>query len=150
MILTHWSRKPLGELHSVEPAYRDGVATPHAKPRGFWLSDESGDDGWSQWCESGQYNLGQHRTEFDVDLTHIRHLSGEADLIAFTSEFGEEGRYGPAINWPAVGATFKGVVVTPYVWSQRLTLDWYYTWDCASGVFWDVSCLRRLSASRAA
>jgi hypothetical protein len=36
------------------------------------------------------------------------------------------------------------LLITPYIWSCRLDFNWYYTWDCASGCFWDVSCLHRI------
>lgn len=36
----------------------------------------------------------------------------------------------------------------PTIWQLRLDLDWYYTWDCASGVFWDVSCLELVDTGK--
>lgn len=153
MILRHWSEQPLGPLRSVVADYRDGRPSIYGKPNGFWLSDESTDDGWSHWCRSEDFGDRRLRYyhDFDADLTDVLHMSTAGELVSFTKKYkNHKPGYGAPIDWPRVGQKFKGVLITPYVYSCRLAFSWYYTWDCASGVFWDTSCLTEIKRGRAA
>jgi hypothetical protein len=40
---------------------------------------------------------------------------------------------------------YQGLFITPYIPVCRLSMacNWYYTWDCASGVIWDLSCIEK-------
>lgn len=155
MILRHWSEKPLGPLHSVVADYRDGSPSIYGKPNGFWLSDESTDWGWSHWCKSEDWGL-RHLSyyhDFEADMTDVLHMSTAGELRSFTKEYGNYETdmatwYGTPIDWPRVGRKFKGVLITPYVFACRTELDWYNVWDCASGVFWDTSCLTEIKRGR--
>ncbi|NNW55468.1 MULTISPECIES: hypothetical protein [unclassified Roseobacter] len=147
--LTHWSFKPLEPLRSVTNDYSDRVRGPFKKPNGFWLSDETDDMSWSNWCEMEEFNRGNIRTDFEVDLTNVLHLSSYLDISDFDNEYNRRRADGlsDGIDWPAVGQKFSGLLITPYNWEARLKFNWYYTWDCASGVFWNTSCLTRLKTS---
>ena len=141
--LTHWSFKPLGPLRSVTCDYWNGVSGPFRKPNGFWLSDETDAMSWSNWCKMEEFNRGNIRTDFEVDLTNVLHLSSYLDIIDFDHEYNVV----DGIEWPAVGQKFSGLLITPYNWDARLKFNWYYTWDCASGAFWNTSCLTPLETS---
>lgn len=150
MRLRHWSAIPLGEIRSVQPGHRDGIPSSSGKPVGLWLSDDSGDDGWKAWCEAEDFrpNGFAHHADFDVDLTAVKHLKSEDEILEFSTEFtlkNPKERYQrKAIDWPLVGTQYKGILITPYCYELRFDLMWYYSWDCASGCFWDVSCLERV------
>ena len=149
MRLRHWHAAPLGELRNADPSQR-GVGA--YKPAGLWLSDESAEISWSEWCRNEQFGIGSMWTDFDVDMADVLHISTERGLRKFTDIFGIQQelsqRYSRIeIDWSTVGARYKGLLITPYIWSCRLDLDWYYGWDCASGVFWDVSCLTLIERS---
>lgn len=45
------------------------------------------------------------------------------------------------LDWPAVVSLYQGIVITPYQWSLRHKLTWYYGWDCASACVWDLSAV---------
>lgn len=41
------------------------------------------------------------------------------------------------MDWPAVQKRYAGLVVAPYL-HERRHVRWYYGWDVASGVLWDL------------
>lgn len=115
--------------------------------------EEDGIDGWMTWCEAndyGSYGRSHFATEFrfrkDADVLLI---STEDELLAFTSEFRSNFPSTSFIDWVAVAARYRGIVIAPYQWSLRLDrrCGWYYSWDVASACVWDVSCLERIDAS---
>jgi len=147
MKLTHWSKDDLGEVYSVTPGFVRDRPSPFGKPKGFWLSDESDEGSWSAWCAAEGFPRGDVRTDFFVTLDDVLHLKDTVGLLWFTDTYG---RWEDGIDWPRVGRDFKGILITPYNWDMRLELDWYYGWDCASGCFWDVSCLTKSDVAKAA
>lgn len=138
MILRHYSSEPLrqADLRSVPLKNSERLV---GKPTGLWLSDESGDPSWSQWCEDNDFEFGQFWTDFEVDLTDVKHLETPFDILSVPTK--------PKtmfVEWEPLLKGYKGLLITPYQWSVRLDVLWYYGWDCASGVFWDVSCLKEV------
>ena len=162
-ILSHYSKTP-------DKGFRLDYPTPldnDHKPGGLWLSDDS-EYGWSQLVQDLVRNgssgwedgneLLQHRYDFVIDPTQLNQiltLSMSEDLRRFASIYGEasmrgcavDGKlgYGRHIEWSRVKCDYKGVLITPYQWdlSHRNgdpEFHWY-RFDCASGCFWDISCL---------
>lgn len=41
------------------------------------------------------------------------------------------------MDWPAMQKAYAGLVVAPYLYERR-HVRWYYGWDVASGVLWDL------------
>lgn len=138
MKLIHWSKNPLTVLHTN---YRPA---PFLKPQGFWLSDED-DYGWREWCESENFPLGCWQTEFLLKQDHnVLVITAEKELQSFSEEYEISGLFGDSalfkgneIDWRRVRRTWDGLIITPYQWSCRHDLFWYYGWDCASGVIWN-------------
>lgn len=91
------------------------------------------------------------RPEQSTQILAIRSLR---DLYWFTEEFKEESprpcvvdavaSFGVHIDWKTVKGIYKGILITPYHTGARETdpvrFHWY-RFDCASGCFWDTSCL---------
>ena len=134
--LLHYSAKPL----QFDPA-RKYPDDDHWKPRGLWLSVE-GEQDWREWCESESFG----------DLTH----ASEAKLIAnpnvliidtigklddFNKQYGGDDDRTRSISWRPVKAAYDGIIIAPYRWERRLDLMWYYGWDCASGVIWNLRAI---------
>lgn len=140
---------------------------PGPKPWGFWLSNERG-EGWKQWCRSESFRPRSLAYEYYVKLTgkeRILYLRSARDIDKFTAEYkadSEQNRWsdkydrdnpspyrdGPTvfeIDWARVAEKYQGIIITPYVWSRRLTTQtmWYYGWDCASGCIWDAAAISR-------
>ena len=41
-----------------------------------------------------------------------------------------------SINWPKVAQDYAGIEICPYRSDKRMSSDWYYGWDVASGCVW--------------
>ena len=163
-MLTHYSRDPIQVFSNA--LHRDD--NDH-KPGGLWLSDES-DYGWSA-VVSAQLRLGtrgwedgdellRYRYDFSIDpkqLGRILLLRTPDDLRRFTSDYREasprecvdDGKpgFGLHIEWHRVKSDYKGILITPYqpelsYRNGNPDFHWY-RFDCASGCFWDITCLGR-------
>ncbi len=138
------------------------------KPGGLWLSDDS-DYGWYQfvldqlhsgsreWADGKE--ILQHKYDFMIDLRQLDTvlvLRTPDALRTFILNYQEplprecqgesELGYGWHIEWHRVKTDYKGILITPYQpgLSYRCgdpDFHWY-RFDCASGCFWDVTCLR--------
>lgn len=147
--LAHYSAEPVTAIRSVEQLER-----PHFKPAGFWLSVDGNEDGWKEWCEGEEWGLERLACVHDVKLTpqaNIFHLKSAADIDAFDVRFrspiARDFSYF-MIDWRSVAATYQGIIIAPYIWERRLSLDganWYYAWDCASGCIWDASAIESIT-----
>ncbi len=108
------------------------------KPNGLWYAcgDEwkqfSIDAGWSQ-----KYN---HLYELQINHYEILFIKSDKDFERFESMYGVRGEL-PSFNelhidWPKVASHYAGIEICPYRWEKRMTADWYYPWDIASGCIW--------------
>lgn len=142
-VMRHWSEEPLKEIYNTEDVNNSLI---DSKPAGFWLSDESANISWKKWCIAEEYRLSRlsHWTDFFVDLTDVLLIENKSKLLDFHEKFRK--RRKNIINWKRLSKKYKGIIITPYLNECRFdkVVDWYYTWDVASGVFWDVSCLDRI------
>ncbi len=144
--LWHYTRDPL----VVEPrAYEQPEPREYGKPDGFWISAEGKDD-WPSWCEGEQFRLETLAHRAPVSLNDganvLRLTPGMIDR--FDSDFGvewpwcENGRWiARGIDWRAVADRYDGIIIAPYAWCFRLTMNWYYPWDCASGCIWNLDAI---------
>lgn len=115
------------------------------KPKGFWYSV---DRDWERWCTGdmpewldgtfvhnvtlGAENMAFIRTIPELDAFHLKFRAPRPH----STFWGEPLYY---IDWPAVAAQYDGIEIAPYQWEYRLNgpiSEWYYPWDCASGVIW--------------
>ena len=161
-MLSHYSKEPIevfsNALHRGDNEH---------KPGGLWLSDES-DYGWSafvlaqlqsgssDWADGNE--LLRYRYDLVIDssqLDRVLLLKTPEELRRFTSAYREpsprgcvvDGKPGSGlhIEWHRVKSDYKGVLITPYqpALSHRNgnpDFHWY-RFDCASGCFWDITCL---------
>lgn len=153
----HYSRErfTFDLSYEYEPP-RAGVFT---KPAGFWVSVE-GEDDWPAFCREG-LPPGRCAHAYEVSLAsaaNILWLRTPEELDRFTESFGFvsefEARMGArwphsqpsrSIDWQAVAGEYDGIIIPTYQWSRRNTLDWYYTWDCASGCVWNLDVIGLLT-----
>lgn len=134
--------------YSLEPIYaplrsKSNIGVHHRKPTGFWLSDDDAEMNWKVWCQENEFALNRliYSVEFQlVDNHNVLIIdSGEA-LVMFHKQYAVDDYH---IDWEAVSREYQGIIITPYLYQYRLdmTINWYYTWDCASGCIWDVSAI---------
>lgn len=147
--LIHYSTQPLTQVLDAE---QTGPAD--YKPNGLWFSVGDGDDGWRAWCESEMPEWIKGRVATEITLSpdaKMLWISGERGLDKFTAEYGVTPPWGPGphycvIDWHKIAASHHGIIISPYIWSRRLTphTSWYYGWDCASGVIWSAEAVEDL------
>lgn len=149
MTLVHYTSEPL----EFDPSrtYEQYAPRTYGKPVGFWVS-VVGEDDWATFVTG---NMNSDR------LTHTQRvtLSTEANVLRINSayeldvfakhnavETDYERRYAKSykawpIDWRAVAEKYDGIIIAPYQWSRRMTCDWYYGWDCASGCIWNLGAI---------
>lgn len=143
-----WSFNPERSYHT---------ALANGKPDGLWVS-VLGEDDWPSWCRSEQWGLDRLASEHEVVLAagaNILHVQGPLELNSFHDRFSVERaetygflprREDYLIDWSAVKAEFDGIIIAPYIWSQRLRgPSWYYAWDCASGCIWNLGAIESVT-----
>ena len=150
MLLRHYSAEPLGAIRST-----DQNGHRRFKPVGLWVSEDSTEYGWRDWCEGEQWGLARLKYASDIVLrpdAAILILSTPLMIEDFTREYGKqepfkfEGRSIPnctQVFWERVAEKYQGIIIAPYCWELRLEagFDWYYGWDCASGCIWDADAI---------
>lgn len=116
----------------------------HWKPCGLWVSVE-GEADWPSWCQGEEWGTESlaHVTEVTLEPdANILLLDSHDMLAAFDRRYGNGDQHDcRSIRWSEVRALYGGVIIAPYQWSLRLELMWYYGWDCASGVIWNLSAV---------
>jgi hypothetical protein len=129
-------------------SYR-GCVTDFSKPPGFWFTDTTKNN-WSWWCKTEQYPLGS--IEHQVQLkpkTKLLTITSKQSLLEFNEQYKKQildRVYG--INWQQVIDEYDGIYISPYIWSLRLDLLWYYGWDCASGVIWNLNMIQSVTPTK--
>ena len=151
MKLSHYSSHPI-----LLPESREQTGRRSDKPDGLWVSVD-GDDDWPAWCLSENYEDTNAQYHFAVTLAddaRILKLGSVGDLHAFTAQYADPDKqiYGVdwAIDWRRVSNEYQGIIIAPYQWPARLTVSWYYGWDCASGCIWDASAFTAVELVREA
>ena len=154
--LEHYRETPLDfdphRLYLQEPPYS------YHKPRGFWVSVK-GEDDWPDWCICNEFRPHCLAHCYEVTLcpkANVHLIDNSADLLAFHGTYsvlddfaakycsrpGDHDLFGnrmQAIDWRKVASDYDGIIIAPYIWSQRLLgPHWYYGWDCASGCIWNL------------
>ena len=153
---THYTGKPFKLDRSREYKFKDETwrQTPHTKPPGLWLSDDS-DYGWNDWANFWDFYPEERAVKYHVeaDMENICLINSLSLFDKFAELYLRPSDWGTVlatdmkvINWPAVMRTYKGIVISPYFHERRLDFNnlWYYGWDCASGVIWDLTAIKSM------
>ena len=77
-----------------------------------------------------------------ADLAQFTESYGEANPRPCADEWKSSSGFGVHINWQEVKKDFRGILVSPFhpKVKEQEKYHWY-TFDCASGCFWNTSCL---------
>lgn len=137
MRLLHYTATPF----EFDPAKK--YLDDHWKPRGLWVSVE-GEHDWKDWCEGESWGLERMHCASKVVLkpnANVLLVDTQDKLDAFNAEFGDNDDSCRSIAWEKVKALYDGVIIAPYQWERRFNYMWYYGWDCASGVIWNLSAI---------
>jgi len=123
--------------------------TADFKPSGLWLSVE-GDQDWRTWCEDEDFGLDRLGHVVEVTLkpnANVLLIDTQEKFDVFNAQFGRSDNFGyNNIKWKKVNSLHDGLIIAPYQWERRLDLHfvWYYGWDCASGVIWNLSTIAQV------
>ena len=125
----------------------------YGKPNGFWITDDT-EYCWRSWCTGEGFELAglTHKHEVRIDESRVLILRSEDEVVDFHRRYSFPHAWGGAsgrdytdypIDWRRVAKAHAGIIITPYIWSLRLSerTPWYYPWDCASGCVWDASAI---------
>lgn len=152
--LEHYSAEPVVAVESREQGCETGKNWHwRGKPNGFWVSVK-GEDDWPDWCNAESFGLDRlgicHRVEI-APSANVLHVSGVEAFNAFDARYGRDEKLYPdatyskrLIDWAAVARDYDGIIIAPYVWEHRFE-DWYYGWDCASGVIWNAEAVAAIA-----
>ena len=117
------------------------------KPTGLWLSDET-DYGWSKWCAENNFGCLKHVYKCTIKTDKILHLKNVPELKSFTKQYplaeipGLESLLSEQyIDWAKVMDEYDGILISPYQWTVRLSIMWYYCWDVASMCVWNLDAI---------
>lgn len=146
MNLSHYSPTIITSLNPVDFRH-----SSNGKPSGFWVSVD-GEYDWKWWCESEDFCLGNLTYRHEVILNDNHNILMLEDLHEFTDEYSylpDHFKDSPImrnsyIDWFSVSKKYDGIIIAPYRWNERLTLSWYYGWDCASGCIWNIDSIKEI------
>lgn len=150
--LMHYSDKPI-DLERRQYTQRE----PHSfgKPEGFWVSVQ-GEDDWPSWCEGEECFLDRLTQAHEVTLAgeaNILRITTSDELVRFTEQYAVQTEWERRfdwkrnnkrqwpIDWREVAPLYDGIIIAPYQWQNRSSVDWYYGWDCASGCIWNLDAI---------
>ena len=151
--LRHYNNEPVA--FGREVIYDQCLGLAIGKPNGFWVS--VGND-WESWCRDSEFRLEYlaviHRVTLSDDA-NILWITTPEQLDEFHAEYSHEREGWPKIgdrefdfrkrfiDWEVVSQKYDGIIITPYIYSRRLDGPfWYYGWDCASGVIWNLQAIK--------
>lgn len=141
MKLLHYSAKPF--VLDIYQQYTDRARYDH-KPSGLWVSVPGHDD-WEQWCRGENFGLDRLTYVTEIKLSIIANplvIDDLWKLDQFTNMYGSNNLQDiRGIDWQSVKAIYDGIIIAPYQWDRRYEFMWYYSWDCASGVIWNLNCI---------
>ena len=119
------------------------------KPDGLWYGFG---DNWLKFVRIEMPEReGDYLFKLDIDETSILKIKNLKELIVFTVDYGINERSERSdidfvfqINWPKVAKEYKGIEIDKINPGERMTLQWYRTWDIASGCIWDTSAIKNV------
>lgn len=141
MELSHFTTKPLKTIRNIKQVE---TRSCYSKPQGFWVSVD-GENDWQEWCASEMSEwitpaTKRYRIAL-ADNANILSLPQDMGIGQFEAMFCVEKTVDrfkeQAIDWQKVAKQYDGIIIAPYQWEHRLSSDWYYPWDCASGCIWN-------------
>tara|TARA_R100000544_G_scaffold25120_1_gene12730 strand:- start:1025 stop:1771 length:747 start_codon:yes stop_codon:yes gene_type:complete len=106
------------------------------KPKGLWYGIGAS---WIDWVRGEMPEWEEDYTHLiDVDPNKIKVIKNYDELIEFNKQYSE----GDNINWGEVARTYDGIEIVPHIGKARFELDWYGTWDIASGCIWGGNAIK--------
>lgn len=160
MIVERYTRNRKLKLRNVSPSRQSKGDLPYQKPDGNWIS-VPGEMDWPSFCQSDYSVWGlRYRHTLELDMRSIMLITNVEEIDRFADEWGVKtilnGYSWWGIAWDKLAERYQGIVIAPYIWERRLSLqgkaakvsNWYYTWDCASGCIWDATAIKYIATDK--
>lgn len=105
------------------------------KPTGLWYGIGSS---WIDWIRSEMPEWEKDYTHIlNADLSNMKVIRNYEQLLEFHNEYHVSDGYGTnTIDWNKVAQKYSGIEIAPFIRNYNSDIDWYYTWDVASGCIW--------------
>ena len=145
---TFLTRVPFGEMKNIESSQQK----TGFKPQGLWYG--CGDE-WLKWSRrelpSDYINSMKHIYKIELNYATINEkdtydrvlkLSTPEEMSDFDYEYGTENYSDRGIDWKRVSIDYGGIEICPYQQDEAKFLNWYYSWDVASGCVWDKGAVK--------
>jgi hypothetical protein len=104
------------------------------KPNGLWYAVGS------EWIDWVRNEMPEWETDnvFEIKINDdkILKISTYDDIFEFTKKYGRKDYGFLMINWNKVSQDYSGIEIVPFIRPASRKLNWYYTWDIASGCIW--------------
>lgn len=112
------------------------------KPNGLWYAVGSS---WIDWVRSEMPEWEQDNV-FLVELnpSKIIKISSYDEIMEFTNRYKRNFHGFIMIDWRKVSQDYSGIEISPYISKARRQLNWYYTWDVASGCIWNQDAIKSI------
>jgi len=112
------------------------------KPQGLWYGCG---DAWVEWVRSESpewLEASNYLYEVKTDGKVLK-ISNDEEFEELEAEFGLQSPFGRLIDWELIQREgYGGIEICPYNMQRRMSSDWYYGWDVASGCIWDSSSIQ--------
>ncbi len=80
----------------------------------------------------------------EIDESKILFINTKQKLIDFDRKYStniNEKINLSYIDWESIEKKYSGIEISPYQYSLRFSLFWYYGWDVSSGCIWNSDCI---------
>jgi hypothetical protein len=84
-----------------------------------------------EWIDKSPYVY-----RIEVNPSRMLIIRNEKDFRDFHAKYWSFHIAGVLIDWPRVARDYDGIEICPYQSKFRMSSDWYYPWDVASGCIW--------------
>lgn len=104
---------------------------------------------WVDWVKSEMPDWETDNVfKIDINESNILIIRNYGEIIEFDRKYGVPYNFGyhkyTNIDWVRVANDYGGIEIAPYIYEARRTIEWYYTWDIASGCIWDDGVIRNI------
>lgn len=107
-----------------------------AKPIGLWYGIGNS---WIDWVRNEMPEWEYDNVfELKINESKILMISNMNELMEFNNMYLDDNpmNFNGNIDWREVSKKYSGIEIAPFIWKGRNELNWYYSWDVASGCIW--------------
>lgn len=113
------------------------------KPNGLWYACGN------EWIERMAYEMpewiGNYIYSIDLNEGSILNIRGYNQIKDFDKTYGVKTEWGWGIDWQKVANEgYGGIEICPHSYRATRSMDWYASWEVASGCIWSPSAVKSI------